>query len=706
MEIRFASNGSLTPVCREKMKEAVSRVFGDEPVRMVRSEPGPGVVGFGIDSGIRTLGPREIEEYPTAVGFLTHAFSRLKPVVPLVPWDCDPSKILYLDIETHNAGKQFSMPAREFFRLGQYAWGPTGEVIVTTDYDEVIQAIRLAEGVIAHNGHNFDFSVLFGADSTEALQMAMDGKLFDTMVFAALACPAPDVYVNRAGVTQYVKKPEMALKWLSLDNLCYQLGTDGKEGNLKELAARHNPKGTRVSDLDYGLIPLDDPDFLAYAVQDVKSLQELTNALLTLATPSDYDWREQLNAAIDAQNTRNGLRVDVPKAKARVEELRVRREALMADLESRYGFPTEGKMPWRTNPGKEAILKALADVGVTPETHPDWPKTKTGNISLGGEALVDLTSGTQAAELGQALAELMGQRSLAQLALDSVHPDGKAHPDISALQRSGRKSTTRPGLTVWSSHDETDEHGNIVNEKSIEKAYFIPNADDELLVEMDYSNADQRIIAAYSGDTGYAQRFDEGVDGHEINGRIMFGDKVYDSNPKFYRNEAKAPGHAYTYGAGAGKLAGTTGLPYETMLRFCRGMEETYPDVAAWQKQVRTEGESGAVLNDWGRKMVLDPEKAWTVAPALYGQSGTREIVVDALIRMLRFDMRIIQFLVIQVHDALVFSIPEKDVEWAVPKIKELMECWWGPSDGTGQVIHFPVGVGQPGKTWQLASHV
>lgn len=131
MEIRFASSGSLTPVCREKMKEAVSRVFGDEPVRMVRSEPGPGVVGFGIDSSIRTLGPREIEEYPTAVGFLTHAFSRLKPVVPLVPWVCDPTKILYLDIETHNAGKQFSMPARDFFRLGQYAWGPTGEVIVT-----------------------------------------------------------------------------------------------------------------------------------------------------------------------------------------------------------------------------------------------------------------------------------------------------------------------------------------------------------------------------------------------------------------------------------------------------------------------------------------------------------------------------------------------------------------------------------------------
>lgn len=692
MEIRFASSGSLTPVCREKMKEAVSRVFGDEPVRMVRSEPGPGVVGFGIDSDIRTLGPREIEEYPTAVGFLTHAFSRLKPAIPKIPWDCDPSQVLYMDSETHNAGKQFSMTAKKFFRLGQYAWGPTGEVILTRDYDEIVDVMRAAEGVIAHNGHNFDWSVLFGADSTEALQMAMDSKLFDTMVFAALACPAPDVYVNRAGVTQYVKKPEMALKWLSLDNLCYQLGTDGKEGNLKELAARHNPKGTRVSDLDYGLIPLDDPDFLAYAVQDVKSLQELTNALLTLATPSDYDWREQLNAAIDAQNTRNGLRVDVPKAKARVEELRVRREALMADLESRYGFPTEGKMPWRTNPGKEAILKALADVGVTPETHPDWPKTKTGNISLGGEALVDLTSGTQAAELGQALAELMGQRSLAQLALDSVHPDGLVHPNITALQRSGRKSVTSPGLTVWSSR----------GDKGIEKSYFVASPG-HVLVEFDYSAADARAVAALSGDLEFAKRFEPGVDAHNLSGEIFFGHDEYYANKDTLRPLAKAATHALGYRVGSKKLATVLGVTQAEALKFIENYQNAYPDVHSWQERVTREGEQGFVVNSWGRKMVVETERSFTQSSSLHGQSTTRETMIDALIRLCRRDIKYIQCLKAQVHDALVMEFPEDEADEMTKVVKESMEAWFDPEGG--QRVFFPVEHGKAAKDWWSCGH-
>src|SRR5690606_698026 len=211
------------------------------------------------------------------------------------------------------------------------------------------------------------------------------------------------------------------------------------------------------------------------------------------------------------------LRLDVPAAQARVAELQTRREAILKDLQDRYGFPTEGKSPWATDQGKAAILAALADYGITPETV-DWPKTpawekrditlreayakadeldrqadawqaeidsgelteyKRGvrerwiardkakaaeiranplppayGLSLGGEELIELTQGTGAEDLGRALAELKGQRSLAQLALDSMHPDGFVHPDITMLQRSGRWSTTNPGLTVWTSRGE------------------------------------------------------------------------------------------------------------------------------------------------------------------------------------------------------------------------------------------------------------
>lgn len=697
------TNGQeFTPANKAVLRKAKELVWGKDVVQFKRVEPGPGVVCFGGGDGIRTLSPAQMSSYPGAEGYLAAAFHRYNGSEPRTPFPgINPDNILYFDIESHNAGKQWGMKPEEFFRLGQFAWGPTGEVQLTTDYNEMIDAIDLADGLVGHNIHAFDLSALFGKDDTYPLQRSMEKEIFDTMVFAALACPAPPFYTNRAGSNMKAEKPAEILKWLSLDNLSFQLGLDGKEGDLKALAKKYNPPKTLDRDLDYGLIPLDDPDFLAYAAQDVVALQELTTALLWMHEPTEYDWREQLNAAIDAQNSRNGFRVDIPVAQARAKTLTERKEVVLREMEEKYGFPTEGKMPWRTNPGKEAILKALADQGITPETHPDWTKTKTGNISLGGEVLIELTEGTPAEDMGQALAEIMGQRSLAQLALASVQPDGKVHPEITALQRSGRKSTTKPGLTVWTSR----------GKGAIEKAYFVPDSDNEVLIEFDYSQADARIVAALSGDEEFTKRFADGIDAHELTGRLVFGDKRYDEempdDPKKHplRQVAKALGHAYAYRAGPKTLARTSGESEDVARAFVNAMERAYRKVTRWQEKVTDEGVSGYVTNHWGRRMVIQREREYTQAPAMYGQSGTRELMVDALIRMAYADLRLITWLKAQVHDALVFSVPKSELDWAVPKIKELMECSWAPNDGTGREVFFPVGVGEPAQTWEQAGH-
>lgn len=690
MQIRYHTEERFPPIGKEVLVEVLREVFGPQPVQMVKAAPGPGVICFvppsrEINGGILAPTPMQVAKSPG------HRYMLRAALLVSQEWDAEDAlwgdRTLVFDIESHSVDDRWSMDPRDFFRLGQYAWGLDGPVKLTTNYNEMIHVIREAEGVVGHNIHAFDLSVLFGQHSVEPLEMARDGKVFDTMVFANLAFPAPDTFTTRLGHTyRDAAKPTTALKWLGLDNLSFQLGLDGKIGDLKALAKKYG---------GFGSIPVDDPEFVEYAEQDVVAEQELTKRLLLMKSPDAYDWREQINAGIDAQNSRNGFRVDVSRAQARVAELAERKAKHLTYLEQKYGFPTEGKMPWRSKPGKEAILKLLADSGITPETRPSWTRTKTGNISLGGDVLIELTSGTEIEEVGESLAELMGQRSLAQLALDSVQPDGRVHPEISALQRSGRKSTTKPGLTVWSSK----------GDKAVEKEYFLANSDDELLLGFDYSNADQRIIAALSGDPEYAKRFDDGVDGHEINGRIMFGDEVYDSNPNHYRNEAKAPGHAFTYGAGPGKLAATTGLPYETMVRFAKGMDKTYPGVAAWQKEVRRAGESGYLTNAWGRRMIVDPKRAHTAAPALHGQSGTREIVVDALIRMLYADIKYITFIVAQVHDEVVFSVPKDQVEVESGKMAELMSTVWSPEDGVGQEIEFYVSKSKPAVNWKEANH-
>src|SRR5690606_41601392 len=95
--------------------------------------------------------------------------------------------------------------------------------------------------------------------------------------------------------------------------------------------------------------------------------QDVNRALRSFPTRRSSD----LRAAVISSN---GFRVDRKKAQARVDELAARREVILGDLQERYGLPTEGDAPWSTQAGKEAILDALADYGITPETV-EWPKT-------------------------------------------------------------------------------------------------------------------------------------------------------------------------------------------------------------------------------------------------------------------------------------------------------------------------------------------
>jgi DNA polymerase-1 len=597
--------------------------------------------------------------------------------------------MLFFDIETHDANLLWDLPADDFFRLGGYAWN-SGPVALTASRAELIEQIRRADVVVGHNIHAFDLIAVFGKDSIEPLEMARDGRILDTWTHATLAHPAPSSYVTRAGVQRFARTPEEARSWFALDNQAYQLGVSGKSHDLAELAKEFG---------GYGEIPVEDPRYRDYLTQDVTATRDVCRRLWRLLPPDAYGRREQFNAAIDAQNSRNGWRVDVDRAKERVRELEEIKRKYMTLLSERYGMPTTGKAPLRTTAGKAAVLAALESVGVSAD---DLPRTKGGAPSLGGQALLDATvdASDEARELARAVATIGGLRPLAQSALDHVQGDGRVHPDISTLQRSGRKSTTRPGLTVWTSR----------GEGAVEKSYFIPNADDEVLVELDYSQADARIVAAYSGDEEFAKRFAPGADAHMLTawavwGRDVVGEDRSDPATEEYRQTAKGLGHAYAFRAGPRTLAKTAKQPLTVAEKFVREMQAAYGGVTKWQDKVTREGRRGSVRNAWGRRMIVERDREWTQAPALYGQSGTREIVVDALIRLAERDLSLIRMLVAQVHDALVFSIPRDRADEIVAAIRECMETYWQPPDGSGQRVHFPVGVGPYASDWQEAGH-
>ena len=249
----------------------------------------------------------------------------------------------YFDIESHSVGRQYDMPPREFMRLFQWAVND-GPVQMTTDYDEAMAVLADADYLIGHNIVGFDLSVLYGTDSMRPLELALENKVIDSFVLASLVHPAPYSYVNRHGRTVYDgAKPERAKSWLALDEQAFQLGVEGKFGDLKELAKKHNPPKTKVGDLDFGLIPLDDPEFLEYARQDIIALRQVYHALIARLKAQNYSgeyvWREMLVWSINAQITRNGVLVNQEEAQARVEELAAERDRIMDWLVEDFDMP-------------------------------------------------------------------------------------------------------------------------------------------------------------------------------------------------------------------------------------------------------------------------------------------------------------------------------------------------------------------------------
>lgn len=636
---------------------------------------------------------------------------------------------VWADCETRNAGLEYSMPPHEFVRLFQWAEndGPVQKMEVHTeaDIERVRNILRAADYVVFHNGLAADLPWIFGPDSLEPLQMAMQHRVLDTFVIASLVTPAPNRFTAANGHTFVdADKPGTAMKWLGLENLCYQFGIPGKLGDLKELAKKYNPAGTKVADLDFSLIALDDPEFLAYADQDVIALKGLFHFLMGKIRELDYDrqyiWDELECAAAMNRMSQNGILVDQEWAKARIREMDGIREAKMKWLVEEHDFPTEGKAPWASAKGKEVILNVLASYGITEKTVPDWPRTPTGALKLGGEDLLLVTEGfgDEAVEFAETIATLKGQRSLPQLVLDSMKDDGRVHPSITSLQRSGRWSITRPGVTIFGSNEGRD----------VDKSIFIASPG-KVLAGFDYSNADPRAMAALSGDVEFARRFTEldpetgkPYDGHNLSGEALFGPEVYYSRMKedgkpLLRPVAKAAANALNYNVGPLKLAATLNTvirkqkidvePFtkDDTRAMIDQFNASYPWLKKFKDRAAEQGETqGYIVDDWGRRMPIVRERAWTMAPALYGQGAVRNIMRDAILKLVRKGPYYARALRAVIHDELLMELDEDRLEKDIEVVRECMEVTFHPKSLVAIPIRFPVGFGY-GRSWRDANH-
>lgn len=488
-------------------------------------------------------------------------------------------------------------------------------------------------GFIGINSMDFDLPVLARHHGFDILGHAR--QLYD--IDLALRCVDPPPSGKGDNDVTYPRG------YYSLDSACRRAGIPGKTHDLKALARKWG---------GFDRIPQDDPTYRSYLAGDIAATGKLFMTLPRLP----YIRREMLVGAIMSQMRVNGFRVDVREAELEVARQEVRGREIAEELSRIFRVPNVGKKFMSTHLAKQAFEVWLIDMGVNPN---DIVRTeKQGLPVTNREVLGELSAAYPAvADVCSMVVEVTSARTVYGTALDHAGSDGWVHPSVRPRQASGRWSITGPGMTVYGKR----------SGRHVERRIFLPDSDDHVLFACDFGQVDARAVAYHSQDPNYINIFSSGKDLHTEIAVQLFG------NPKM-REACKPISHGWSYGRGVKAIVAATGLPYDTVQKFATGMARNFPGVVRWQETVRSRGERGILLdNGFGRSLRVDPGHSYTQAPAHVGQGCTRDIVAQALLRLLDSSPDLLRGLKTVVHDELVFSVPKSDAEEARREVLNAM---------------------------------
>lgn len=535
-----------------------------------------------------------------------------------------------VDLETADANEMYRY-GPGFARLAGV--GTDDGIELTTDMGSVVETIRSSSLVSGHNIMAFDLPALaryHGLDMAEVHDMAEAGRLSDTLLVARHLDPpmARDKGVEARG--RY-----------KLDTLGETYGLGRKTDDLKGLAKEFG---------GFDQIPVDDERYRAYLIGDIELSTKLGSVLRTKAGEDPYLVREHRVAAIAAQITHNGFRIDLDLLDARVNQVAENKLGALAELNEKYGIPMtdpKGKpyaSPLATRAGKDRLIEVLTSFGVTSF----WTTGKTGDIATSYEAMKNMAQMyghiPEVVEIAKLVARVVTSRTIYNTITDNLVGD-RVHPKVNMKQSTGRWSLTDPGLTV------VGKRGDRWHEREV----FLPDPG-EVIVAVDLSQVDMRAVAGLSKDAAYISML-ESEDPHTEIAKVLFNDPSR-------REEAKAIGHGWNYSRGVRAIAEDNDLDPGIVKQFDRSMRERFPRLVEWQEEVRARAEDGHLLdNGFGRPMRADPARAFTQGPALMGQGAARDIMMEGLLRL---NPEVLPMLRAQVHDEIVLSVPEdiaQDVE-------------------------------------------
>ncbi len=306
-------------------------------------------------------------------------------------------------------------------------------------------------------------------------------------------------------------------------------------------------------------------------------------------------------------------------------------------------------------------------------------KTKSGSHQTGAEVLEAL-----AAQGHELPATVLAWRQLQKLTgtyTDALmqqisEVDGRVHTSYAmAVTSTGRLSSNDPNLQNIPIRTEEG--------RKIRKAFIAEPGN--ILLSADYSQIELRVLADIADIKALKEAFANGADIHATTASQMF-DIPLDKMDAELRRRAKTINFGIIYGIGAYGLSQRLGIPYEDAKNYIATYFEQYPGIKDYMDQAKAEAKKqGYVTTLFGRMCPTPEIKSSNPARRSYAeraainapiQGTAADIMKRAMIRVDRVLDRsgLGAKMLLQVHDELVFEVPETEVDATSDLIRKTME--------------------------------
>jgi DNA polymerase-1 len=323
--------------------------------------------------------------------------------------------------------------------------------------------------------------------------------------------------------------------------------------------------------------------------------------------------------------------------------------------------------------------KQIGDILFGKMAIPGGTKTKTGAWSTSAQILDDLAE--QGHEFAKKILEWRQVSKLKSTYTDAlptyVNPQThRVHTTYAlAATTTGRLSSNEPNLQNIPVRTEDG--------RKIRRAFIATPG--HKLVSADYSQIELRLLAEIADIPVLKQAFRDGLDIHAMTASEMFGVAVKDM-PSEVRRRAKAINFGIIYGISAFGLANQLGIAREEASAYIKKYFERFPGIRAYMDETRDFCRAnGYVVTLFGRKCHYPDIKASNASIRSFNeraainarlQGSAADIIRRAMIRMegALAAKKLKAQMLLQVHDELIFEVPENELTATLPVVQHVMQ--------------------------------